>query len=641
MRAAHRAEMRELRAFLWQRLIVKLPRLVRVEAQVELVLPTELETRFRERVVADLRAGMPFGKVRGMRRDLIRHDAVLDVVLVRQSEVLLGRHVAQHRRTVPTDHRRSDRAGDVIVTGRDVGRERSQRVERSFLAVLELQVHVLADELHGYMSRSLDHHLAVMFPGNISQLAERLEFRDLCLVVRIVDRTGTQAVAERVRHVVRRHDLADVFEMRIEKTLLVVRQAPLRHDRTAARNDSRHAFCRHWDEWEPYACVDGEVVHALLGLLDQRIAKNFPGQLFGFAVYLFQRLVDRHRAYRHRSVADDPFARLVNVLASGEIHNRVAAPAYRPGHFLDLLGDAGTDSRVSDVGVDLHQKVAPDNHRFGFGMIDIRRNDRTAASHFLANEFRGDEFRERVAPLVFPDRDIFHLRRDDAPFRVVHLGHVAARRPPARLSFQVEAHLCELWINKAFNTVPRSRARQFFRIGALLDPLRAHGRQAGANVDFDPRVGVGAGGVIDEKRRIFLRPERGRRLGLNDLAHRHKKVAARAFDVNFARVRHGFDRGIIDARGLGEKLRIGVHGAPLTHGPQGAKGPAVQRFPAAALSASGSKGLLSPGQASLLSQDPYVARRNLTLSGGGWQGYQSRGRIANVSRMQLRSPSRL
>src|SRR5258708_28128538 len=37
---------------------------------------------------------------------------------------------------------------------------------------------------------------------------------------------------------------------------------------------------------------------------------------------------------------------------------------------------------------------------------------------------------------------------------------------------------------------------------------------------------------------------------------------------------------------------------------RGAKGPAVQRFPAAALSASGSKGLLSPAQASSPGQDP-------------------------------------
>src|SRR6266853_1362556 len=74
---------------------------------------------------------------------------------------------------------------------------------------------------------------------------------------------------------------------------------------------------------------------------------------------------------------------------------------------------------------------------------------------------------------------------------------------------------------------------------------------------------------------------------------------------------------------------------------RGAKGSAVQRFPAAALSASGSKGLLSPAQARLPGQDPYVARRDLTPRGRGWQASQARGRVANVSLMQLRSPSRL
>ena len=137
--------------------------------------------------------------------------------------MLLGRDIAQHRRAVPADHRGADGAGDMIVARRDVGRERSQRIERRLLAVPQLQVHVLFDELHRDMARSFDHHLAVVAPGDVRKLAEGLQFGDLRLVVRIVDRTGTQAVAERERHVVRRHDLADVFKMRIEKTLLVVR----------------------------------------------------------------------------------------------------------------------------------------------------------------------------------------------------------------------------------------------------------------------------------------------------------------------------------------------------------------------------------------------------------------------------------
>src|SRR4029079_19747187 len=55
MRPAHRTEMRELMRFLGQRRIVILACPLRIEAQIELVLPAELEARLRQRVVADLR----------------------------------------------------------------------------------------------------------------------------------------------------------------------------------------------------------------------------------------------------------------------------------------------------------------------------------------------------------------------------------------------------------------------------------------------------------------------------------------------------------------------------------------------------------------------------------------------------------
>lgn len=146
---------------------------------------------------------------------------------------------------------------------------------------------------------------------------------------------------------------------------------------------------------------------------------------------------------------------------------------------------------------------------------------------------------------------------------------------------------------------------------------RSAPRKTHPSSSMTPPARIRAGGVIDEDGWVFLGAERGRRVRLNDLAHRHKKVATRPLDVHLARVRHRFDCRFINARCLGNKLWIGVHGAPLTHRPQGSEGPAVQRFPAAALSASGSKGLLSPGQASSPGQDPYVALRNLTPSGGG------------------------
>ena len=66
VRAAHGAEVRGLRSFLRQRFVVELARRLRVEREVELIFPPELEARFANRVVAVLRAGVAFGEVGGV-----------------------------------------------------------------------------------------------------------------------------------------------------------------------------------------------------------------------------------------------------------------------------------------------------------------------------------------------------------------------------------------------------------------------------------------------------------------------------------------------------------------------------------------------------------------------------------------------
>ena len=111
LRSAHRAEVRHLGAVGRQRRVVVRARGDRIERQVELILPAELEPRLRQRIVPCLRARMPLGQIGGVRRDLVGDDARLDVVAVGQAEVLLRRDVAEHRRAVPADHapRRSPR----------------------------------------------------------------------------------------------------------------------------------------------------------------------------------------------------------------------------------------------------------------------------------------------------------------------------------------------------------------------------------------------------------------------------------------------------------------------------------------------------------------------------------------------------
>ena len=158
-------------------------------------------------------------------------------------------------------------------------------------------------------------------------------------------------------------------------------EAPLRHDRAAARHDAGDAVGGQRHIGEPHAGVDGEIVDALLALLDQRVLVALPVELDRIAVDLLQRLVDRHGADRHRRIADDPFAGVVDVAAGGEVHHGVGAPADRPHHLLDLFLDRRGHRRVADIGVDLGEEVAADDHRLQFGVVDVGRDDGAAARH--------------------------------------------------------------------------------------------------------------------------------------------------------------------------------------------------------------------------------------------------------------------
>ena len=113
-------------------------------------------------------------------------------------------------------------------------------------------------------------------------------------------------------------------------------------------------------------------------------------------------------------------------------------------HLLHLFLDAGGDGGVADVGVDLHQEVASDDHRLRFRVIDVGRYDGAAGGNLVADKFRRHHLgkiraeRHRLFAAheagvdvflpahVLTNGDVFHLGRYDAPLRVVHLANVLA-----------------------------------------------------------------------------------------------------------------------------------------------------------------------------------------------------------------------
>src|SRR5260370_370620 len=186
------------------------------------------------------RRGVALGETGRVRGDLVGDDTDFDVVAVGQPQMLLRRHVTKQCGAEPPDHRRADTAGDVVVTRRNVGGERAQSVERRLAALIELLLHVDLDLVHRHVAGAFDHDLNIVLPGELGQLAQGLQLGELGAVIRVGNRSRPQPVAQGVADVIGPHDLVDLAEMRVEKTLLVMGEAPFRHDRAPPRDDAVH-----------------------------------------------------------------------------------------------------------------------------------------------------------------------------------------------------------------------------------------------------------------------------------------------------------------------------------------------------------------------------------------------------------------
>src|SRR3546814_11422192 len=100
----------------------------------------------------------------------------------------------------------------------------------------------------------------------------------------------------------------------------------------------------------------------------------------------------------------------------------------------------GYDGAVADIGVYLHQEIAPDRHGLGFRVVDVVGDDGTAACDFIPDKFGRDIIRDGSAPVlpvagiffqaftpqILSLGDIIHFRRDDAAPRIMHLADVHA-----------------------------------------------------------------------------------------------------------------------------------------------------------------------------------------------------------------------
>ena len=225
---------------------------------------------------------------------------------------------------------------------------------------------------------------------------------------------GTQAVAQRIAHVVLGENLGDVVEALVEEVLLVMVRHPLRQNRAAAAHDAGDALGDQRQVLDQHAGMDGHVIDALLGLLFDHFEHDVGIEVFD-ALHARDRLVDRHRADGHRRVAQDGFADLVDAAAGREVHHRVGAVVDRGVQLLQLLVDVAGDGRIADVGVDLALRGHANAHRLQLRMVDVGRNDHVADGDLVADQLGRDL-------LALGDEE--HLFGEQALARKVHLRHV-------------------------------------------------------------------------------------------------------------------------------------------------------------------------------------------------------------------------
>ena len=113
-----------------------------------------------------------------MRRDLVGDHAIAHIPGIRQSEMLLRRHIAEHRRPGISRHRRTDRTRDVVISRRAVDHHRAEHVERRVITPLLFALHIHRHFVERNVPRSLDHRLHVGGTAAAHKFAEHVEIRN-------------------------------------------------------------------------------------------------------------------------------------------------------------------------------------------------------------------------------------------------------------------------------------------------------------------------------------------------------------------------------------------------------------------------------------------------------------------------------
>src|SRR5205809_7162345 len=99
------------------------------------------------------------GRVSG---DFVGDHPVFYVLLVRQSQMLLGRYVTEHGRAEPANNSGANTACNMVISWGNVRRQWSEGIERGFVTHAQLTLHVFLDQVTVYETGTFYIHLDVL-----------------------------------------------------------------------------------------------------------------------------------------------------------------------------------------------------------------------------------------------------------------------------------------------------------------------------------------------------------------------------------------------------------------------------------------------------------------------------------------------
>src|SRR3990172_3072487 len=174
---------------------------LRIERELELLLPIKVAARLAHLLIAHPSLFGILIHITYVSRDLCSLHSLANIVLIRESQMLCRRDIADQVRAVAARLRSTDGRGNMVEARSHVGGDGTQHIVGSAATHPFLELDVSLDLVHGHMTRPFDQHLAAHIPADLREFAVDEQFLYLRTIGRVVDRPRPESVAEREDHV--------------------------------------------------------------------------------------------------------------------------------------------------------------------------------------------------------------------------------------------------------------------------------------------------------------------------------------------------------------------------------------------------------------------------------------------------------